>query len=43
MLQNTEGEIKNVQSRETGKIEKQNKTKAQHNMCWNHYTLTNHK
>ena len=37
-LENTEGEIKNVQSRETGNIgytrRSQNKIKIQHNMCW---------
>jgi hypothetical protein len=32
-LENTEGAIKNAQSRETGKTKK-NKTKTQHNMCW---------
>jgi hypothetical protein len=36
--ENTEGAIKNGQSRETGNIgytrRRKNKTKTQHNMCW---------
>jgi len=39
-LENTEGAIKNAQSRETGKKTKKNKTKTQHNMCCHHYTQT---
>jgi hypothetical protein len=41
MLENTEGAIKNGQSRETGNIDeyrvhqtKKSKMKTQHNMCW---------
>ena len=39
MLENTEGAIKNGQSRETGNIYRVHKTekkqkKTQHNMCW---------
>jgi hypothetical protein len=37
-LENTDGAIKNGQSRETGNIgntrRRINKTKTQHNMCW---------
>jgi hypothetical protein len=34
MLENTEGAIKKVQSRETANKMKENKAKTQHNMCW---------
>jgi hypothetical protein len=37
--ENIEGTIKNGQSRETGKIDEENKTKTQHNMRW----TNNHK
>ena len=40
MLENTEGAIKNGQSRETGNKTKKNKTKTQH-IVGHHYMQTN--
>jgi len=34
MLENTEGAIKNGQSRETGNIGYTRRRKTQYNMCW---------
>jgi hypothetical protein len=46
-LENTEGAIKNGQSRETGNIDgnktKKSKAKTQHNMCWTPLYANKHK
>ena len=42
-LKNTEGAIKNEQSRETGNKTKENKTKTQHNMCCTSLSPKEHK
>ena len=48
-LENTEGAIKNEQSKETGNVwytkqkTKKNKTKTQHNMCWTPLCANKHK
>ena len=43
MLENTEGAIKNEQSRETGNVGHQGtqQEEKQHNICWTYYTQTN--
>ena len=45
MLENTEGEIKNGQSRETDKLgnTRRRQTKTQHNMCWTPPYTNKHK
>jgi len=42
-LENTEGPIKNGQSRETVNKTKKNKIKTQHNMCWTPLYANKHK
>jgi hypothetical protein len=41
MLENTEGAIKNGQSRETGNIDEKNKAKTKHNMLWTQLSAKN--
>ena len=47
MSENTEGAIKNGQSRETGNIgytrRRKNKNKTERNMCWTSLCATKHK
>jgi len=43
MLENTEGAIKNGQSRETGNIGYTRQRKTQHSMCWTPQYANKHK